>query len=280
MSAMDVIREPVVSGSFYPANPGVLQRNINEYLDNAVVEQVHGEIFGVVSPHAGYMYSGSIAAYAYKAIRGREYDAVIVAAPSHRMYFQGVSILAGGGYRTPLGVAEVDSETAKELIGMDRIITENPEAHTGEHSLEIQIPFLQVVLKKFKIIPIIMGAQHIDICERLASCIVSIAKRYKKRFLIVGSTDLSHYYPYETAIKMDAIVSEHINSFSKVDLIRDLQAERCEACGAGPMITAMMVSESLGADRAKVLRYANSGDVSGDKSGVVGYMSAIFYREG
>lgn len=275
---MQMIREPSVSGSFYPGNPIVLKRDIEGYIKDADVGLIKGDIKGIISPHAGYMYSGHVAAYGFKAISKSVYDTVIVIAPSHRAYLEGASIMDRGGYRTPLGIVEIDEETAGAILKRDKIITNYTEPHKKEHSLEVQLPFLQVVLGDFKLIPIIMIGSDTEVCETLSSIIYDTIKDMKKRFLIVGSTDLSHYYPYKDAVNMDGVAVRHIDRFDIQGLIKDLKNGRYEACGAGPMITTMMLSRMLGADCSKVLKYANSGDVTGDKSGVVGYVSGIFYK--
>lgn len=276
---MAFIREPAVSGTFYPDNPKILARNIEKYLGNAVFEEIEGDIVGLISPHAGYMYSGQVAAYGYKAIAGREYDTVLIMAPSHRMYFEGIAILEKGSYRTPLGSVDIDEEIAAALLKTPTVVKPNAEAHKGEHSLEVQLPFLQVVLKEFKIVPLIMGTQTSDTCEKLVSAIYDALKDKNKRFLIIGSTDLSHYYPYFNALELDNTIVKHLKAFDTAGLIKDVERNKCEACGAGPVISTMMLSGRLGATESRVLKYANSGDVSGDKSSVVGYVSCLFYKK-
>jgi MEMO1 family protein len=273
-----MIREPAASGTFYPANPKALARDIELYLEQAAPGEIKGEIKGLVAPHAGYIYSGSVAAWGYKVLSQRTYDTVIVIAPSHRSYFEGAAIQEKGGYRMPLGIVSIDEEFAAELLKRSSVVQSNFQAHQGEHSLEVQLPFLQVVLKNFRIVPLIMGAQDIALCEALASALFQVMRESKKQFLVVGSTDLSHYYPYNHAIKLDGEVAQNLNNFDVQGLARDLGSDKCEACGAGPMITTMLVSQKLGANASKVLKYANSGDVSGDKASVVGYLSAVFYR--
>lgn len=272
------IREPAASGTFYPANPKALARDIELYLGQASPGEVKGEIKGLIAPHAGYMYSGAVAAWAYKVLLNRTYDTVIVIAPSHRSYFDGVALQEQGGYRMPLGIVNIDDEFAADLLKKSTLVRSNFQAHQGEHSLEVQLPFLQVMLKDFRMVPLIMGAQDVALCEELASALVGVMRESKKRFLVVGSTDLSHYYPYSHAVELDGQVARNLNNFDVQGLVRDIAEDKCEACGAGPVITTMMISQKLGADAGKVLKYANSGDVSGDKTSVVGYISAVFYR--
>jgi MEMO1 family protein len=275
---MMYIREPAVSGMFYPNNPEILRRDIAKYMENAIFDAVKEEIIGMISPHAGYVYSGPVAAYGYKSLLGRAYDAVIIIAPSHRVNFEGVAIQNNGGYRTPLGIVDIDEDLSEEILKEGSAVHINTRAHTGEHSLEVQLPFLQVVLNSFKLVPLIMGTQDLSVCEELSRCLYEVLKKSGKHFLIVGSSDLSHYYPYDEAVNIDKVIVEHLEKFNIQGLAEDFNRNKCEACGFGTIITTMMVSKKCGATGSKVLKYANSGDVSGDKSGVVGYVSSVFYK--
>jgi hypothetical protein len=276
---MGYIREPAVSGAFYPDNADILTRNIEAYLKNAGPVSLNGEIIGLIAPHAGYMYSGQVAAFGYKAVMGSSFDTVIIIAPSHRGRFGGVAVLEKGGYRTPLGTVPVDEELTRELVNINSVVMPNVDAHRGEHSLEVQIPFLQVVLKDLRIVPLIMGSQEQALSGALADCLHRAIEKTKKKVLLVGSTDLSHYYPYSEAVELDTVVKEHLEAYDVNGLLTSLQKGTCEACGAGPMVSTMLASQKLGANGSKVLKYANSGDVSGDRSGVVGYISCVFFKK-
>lgn len=274
---MEDIREPAVSGMFYPDNPEVLSQNIKRYLDNAKKERIEGKIIAFVVPHAGYMYSGQVAAYAYKLIDGMDLSTVIIVAPSHRAIFKGASIYDRGGYRTPLGVVPVDIEIAKKIMEKEKKVQFLPEAHKEEHSLEVQIPFLQIVLKNFKLVPIVMEPYlSWETCQAVANSIAESVRG--KNFLLVASSDLSHYYSYNKAVEMDKIILDHMECFDIDAIHRDLSNGRCEACGGGPIISIMLAAKSLGANKAKVLKYMNSGDVAGDRSRVVGYAATVFYK--
>jgi AmmeMemoRadiSam system protein B/AmmeMemoRadiSam system protein A len=274
---MKEIREPVVAGAFYPDNPEVLSRDVKRYLENTKREKLEGEVVALVSPHAGYMYSGQVAAYAYKLIEGKAFDSVIVVAPSHRALFKGASLYDRGGYRTPLGVVPVDIELSKKIMNKRKEIQFLPDAHSQEHSLEVQIPFLQVVLKPFKLVPIVMEPYWSwGTCQYLASAIAETARG--KKVLLIASSDLSHFHSYEQAVKLDKIVLNHIERFDPEGLNRDLKNGRCEACGGGPIISIMLAAKALGANKGKMLKYLNSGDVTGDRSGVVGYAAGVFYK--
>jgi AmmeMemoRadiSam system protein B/AmmeMemoRadiSam system protein A len=274
---MKEIREPALAGSWYPGDPEILSRDVKRYLENAKKEKMDGEIVALVSPHAGYMYSGQVAAYAYKLIEGKSFDTVVVVGPSHRFPFKGASLWDRGGFRTPLGVVPVDDELSKKLMEKRKEIRFIPEAHNQENSLELQIPFLQTVLKSFKLVPIAMEPDWSwETCQYLASAIAETVRG--KKVLLVASTDLSHYYTYNIAIELDRIFLNHIERFDIEGLNRDLKSNRTEACGGGPVVTIMLAAKTLGANQGKVLKYLNSGDVTGDRSRVVGYAAGVFYK--
>ena len=270
------IRQPVVAGSFYTANPEVLSQQIDYYLKNVPLEDAFEKPIGLISPHAGYMYSGQVAAYAYKQVEGRKYDAVVVIAPSHQVYFPGASVDDKEGYRTPLGVVPVEIDLVHKIMEQIPLISHYPHAHTQEHSLEVQVPFLQMVLKEFRLVPIVMGDQDLTTSEKIAKAMADIIKKYE--VLVVASSDLSHYHPYDEAKCLDQKVINCINNYDPRGLATGLRQHKTEACGGGPIITALLIGQHLGANRAKVVKYANSGDVTGDYSGVVGYAAGVIYK--
>lgn len=270
------IRKSVIAGTWYPGSPKILRADIENYFHNVPDGKIDGRIIGLIVPHAGYVYSGQIAAHAYKIIKGEDFDAVIVLGPSHRTFFHGVSIYNRGGYETPLGVVPVDVALANDIMAQSEMISSMPAAHYQEHSLEIQIPFLQVALGEFRLVPLVMGEQDHQTCENLAKSIFSAIG--DRKVLIVGSSDLSHFHSYERAVKLDSVALKHIEKMDSRGLLKDLENNTCEACGGGPAVVTMMVSEKLGANRAKLLKYAHSGDVTGDTRSVVGYASAVFYK--
>jgi len=274
---MKEIRESAVAGTFYPERPEILTRDVKQYLDNVRTEELEGEIVALVSPHAGYVYSGQVAAHAYKLIEGRTFDAVFVAAPSHRALFDGTSIYDRGGYRTPLGLVPIDVDLCKKMMAKRKEIRFLPEAHSDEHSLEVQIPFLQVALKSFKLIPLMTEPYWSwESCQYLASAISETVRG--RDVLLIASSDLSHFHPYEKAVELDKIVLNHIERLDPQGLYQDLRKNRCEACGGAPILSVMLAARDLGASRGKVLKYLNSGDVAGDRSQVVGYGACVLYR--
>ena len=222
------------------------------------------------------MYSGGVAARAYRQLMDRDFDVVAVIAPSHKIYFDEISIYNGTAYETPLGQISVEQEMARKLATLHPgIIYSNIGHNIDEHSLEVQLPFLQRVIEDFKILPIVMGNQDPANVDILAEALAKLLKDEKA--LIVASSDLSHFHNYDKAKMLDNVVVEHINNFDADKLGRDLQKGLCEMCGGGPVQAMMKATKILGAQKSKVLLYRNSGDITGDHNQVVGYLSAMFY---
>lgn len=271
------IREAMFAGTWYPGNPGALRELIENYLDRATFHSPPGELKAVIVPHAGYLYSGQVAAYAYRLVRKGDFTRVVMIGPSHRAAFRGASVGMQAGYRTPFGIVPVDRQFARKLLDQSDTVHWFPKAHAQEHSLEIQLPFLQTVLPDFRIVPIIMGEQNYEACLSLAESVASMIADAKGT-LILASTDLSHFHGYARAVALDTAFIRHVESFDPAGLARALAARECEACGGGPAVTALLVARKLGADRSDILHYANSGDVNGDHHRVVGYLSAALTR--
>ncbi len=277
MASNDKIRESAVAGMFYSGRKENLTREVAVFLENSnAVEDVE-QVYGLVAPHAGYLYSGGVAARAYRQILDRQYDSVIVISPSHRIYFDEVSIFNGAAYSTPLGQVPVDKELAQQICACHEDLLYSDLGHdVDEHALEVHLPFLQMVLEDFKLVPIVMGNQDRDNIKILSDALIKTLKG--KETLIVASTDLSHYYNHTKASVLDEVVLENTKNFDEDKLYDDVQNGTCEMCGSGPLITTMKACRTLGATKSKVLLYRNSGDVTGDRNQVVGYMSAMFYR--
>jgi AmmeMemoRadiSam system protein B/AmmeMemoRadiSam system protein A len=277
---MGQTRKPVVANQFYPGDPVALTKEITAFFNKAKKEPIGGKVVALIAPHAGYMYSGQVAAHSFKLLEGLSFETVVVISPSHIAYFPGASVYNGGAYETPLGLIPVDTTMAGKIAGADKRVFLSTQGHgfvggRGEHALEVELPFLQLVLGKFKLVPVVMGDQDWATCEALAQALTEALKG--QNALIVASTDLSHFHPYHEAVRLDNMVLEHVNAFDPEGLFKDLAAGACEACGGSPMVATMLAAKGLGADNSKVLKYANSGDVTGDRSGVVGYMAAVIY---
>lgn len=270
-----MIRSPAVAGQFYPGNKEELEMMIDEFLAQAKPPRIEGEVFGLLLPHAGYVFSGPVAASGIKAIAGKSFDTVILIGDSHHERFDGVSIWPAGFWETPLGKVEVDKELAAKILSASDKFMVRDSAHLFEHSLEVEIPFLQKTLKNFKILPIIFGSEDKD-WKELAQAILENIRG--KKVLIVVSSDLSHYPPHPQAQKADLETLEAILSLDPQELEKELTPNfQTYLCGADSVKTLMEITRTLGA-KAKLLKYANSGDVSvGDKSQVVGYGAVAFY---
>lgn len=276
MVAKGAVREPAVAGMFYSLDRSALDREVDALLKRAVTKKFEGELRGLISPHAGYIYSGFTAANGYKLLVGKSIETVVIIAPSHREYFKGASVFSGSAYRTPLGDLEVDDELRTELVRDGGVIVASTAGHREEHAVEVQLPFLQKVLRDFKILPIVMGDQRREFCASLGERLASALKG--RNALLVASTDLSHYYPYEIACELDRVIIDDVRDFNEEALLKDLETQRAEACGGGPMAAMLIAAKKLGADKVQVLHHCNSGDVTGDKDGVVGYLSAAVLR--
>ncbi len=276
MKSDKIIRESIAAGSFYPGNPNSLRRQINNFLNNAESADINN-IKSIICPHAGYIYSGQVAAYSYKQISGKKFDSIFIIAPSHSEYFDFISIFDGDAYRTPLGLVYIDKERSGTLADKSPYIKLSGHGHLNEHSLEVQLPFLQVLFENIKIVPLVIGQQNSQNINELGNSIGSLFKN--DNILIIASTDLSHYYPYDTAVALDGRVKELVSNFDTEILMSEFLNLNIEMCGGGPVISAMTASKILGADSSKILDYKNSGDVTGDKSAVVGYLSAVFYKK-
>jgi AmmeMemoRadiSam system protein B len=227
------------------------------------------------------MYSGPVAAYAYAIVRRCQYAAVVLVGPSHFVGFQGVSIWPRGAWDTPLGEVKVADSLAGVLAAESGEILEHPAAHGREHSLEMQLPFVARLLPGVPIVPLVMGHQTRETAMALGNALARAITSYRARaqgdVLMVASSDLSHYEDAARACRLDAVVVRHVETLDAEGLMDALEREPRHACGGGPMVSVLRAAAQLGGTRARVLRYADSGDVSGDKSSVVGYMAAAIW---
>lgn len=272
---MNLYRPPTAAGLFYPGDPYELKELIDELLVIGKPGKEINNISGIVAPHAGYVYSGKTAAYAYNLLKGKSYKTVIIISPSHREYFQGISIYDGDGYTTPFGNVPVNHELTEKIISGSKVIFKGIRGHKEEHAVEVQIPFLQSVIKDFNIVPIVMGDQSKYYVDALAEKLISV---YSDDLLIVASTDLSHYHSRKAANNLDKIIEKRIADYDYNTLMEDLQNERCEACGGGPVVVLMKVLDHFNKSRSVVLNRTDSGEASGNTSKVVGYLSAVIYN--
>jgi AmmeMemoRadiSam system protein B/AmmeMemoRadiSam system protein A len=271
------IRKSVCAGSWYDNNPEALSRQLDRYLLQAESPAPTEGIIGLIVPHAGYVYSGQIAAFAYRLIHGINYDTVIIIGTAHRFGFRGCSIYPKGGYETPFGVAEIDEVLASEISKVSGFKFV-PKAHAGEHSVEMQVPFIQKVLPKAKIVPIIMGAPSE---KTISSLVEAFAKTLSgKKALIIASTDLSHFFPKEKANTVDAETLALIESLDTDTIIKKMERRENIMCGGGPVAAVLLYARKIGDAKVETLKYADSSQVGGDESRVVGYMAAAVYAGG
>ena len=272
--SLQPVRHAAVAGSWYPADPAELATEVDRYLSEVPDGPSPDSVVGLVAPHAGMMYSGPVAAWSYRAVQGSAYEVVVLVGPSHRSAFSGVALYPRGAFETPLGPIEVAEDIAASLGDATPIISENLALHGPEHSLEMQLPFLKRVLPSTPIVPMIMGYQSESTIRSLGDALAFVLAG--RRALLVASSDLSHYLDARIASVVDRDVLDCVARFDPDGLMALLREKPDHACGGGPIMSVMLASRALGARGGRVLRYADSGDVSGDKKAVVGYMAAAF----
>ncbi len=277
------IRSPVVAGSFYSADKNILSKQINEFLLQSKEIQIEGTPRILIVPHAGYAFSGKVAADAFKLLEGKDFKTVILIGPSHTDWFMGSSVDLHDAWQTPLGNVDVDTDLAKKIISEHKSIFNRPKSHEKEHCLEVCLPFLQKTLKDFKIVPIIVGQPYKQNREALAC---ALSKYLDDRTLIIISSDLSHYPSYEIANQVDkktvqAILTGELEQFDKAvaeSMAQGLPGLDTCACGGEPIKVGLLLARHLGLNQVNLLEYANSGDITSDFSRVVGYAAIVFSK--
>jgi len=275
------IRKPAASGMFYAGTAKQLEEQIEwcykHELGPGAIPRVNSkglrEIVAIVAPHAGYYYSGPIAAHAYKELADDGiFDTAVIVGPNHTGYGHPVSLWAGVGWNTPLGEVEINKELAQRLLG--EVIKVDEIAHIHEHSIEVQLPWLQHLYKKVKIVPISMLAQDIETARTVGKAISQAGDN----LIIIASSDFTHYEPYSVAMEKDGSVIEAIVALDEKELYERCKNLNCTMCGYGPVASAIVAAKEMKAKRATLLKYATSGDTSGDFSKVVGYSSIVIRR--
>jgi len=273
-------RPAAVAGSWYPREPARLAAAVDDCLSATALEPLPQRVKAVIAPHAGLMYSGRVAAWAYQAVRGRDWAAIVLIGPSHYVPFAGLSIWPRGAWDTPFGPVAVDAELAAAIRLQSDDMDDRPDAHGREHSLEMQLPFIARLLPGVPIVPVVMGHQtrrtSLAAGDAIARALAARAAGAGE-VLLVASSDLSHFETADTAAALDAVVLRHVAALDAGGLMTALEEQPGHACGGGPMVAVLHASRRLGATAARVLAYADSGDVSGDKSSVVGYMAAAIW---
>jgi AmmeMemoRadiSam system protein B len=269
------IRPSPIAGQWYPGNPAYLASSIDEMVDAAAPVDIPGDIVALIVPHAGYIYSGPTAARAFRQVKGKHYDRVAIVSPMHHLYREPVLTTAHDAYQTPLGTIPVDRET------LDALTTQLPLApirRDPEHSLEIELPFLQRVLDgPFKLIPLMLRDQTFDTAHTLGEALGGLLGNDDST-LLVASSDLSHFYSDRQARQIDRIMVEQIGNNDPEGVIRVEDEKRAFACGRGAIATILVAAGKLGANRVEIIDYSTSADTAGDTHSVVGYVSAVLYK--
>ncbi|MCX5781967.1 MAG: AmmeMemoRadiSam system protein B [Elusimicrobia bacterium] len=286
------VRQPAVAGQFYPSNPNELSSYIDKLLQNVEDQSKilgKSQILAILVPHAGYVYSAQIAAYSYKLLINSDIDTVILIGNSHNFPLKRGAVDLNKIFLTPLGEVPVNRDIAKDILKKTQVLEENNYAHIPEHSLEVQIPFLQKVLKKnFSIVPVLLGQISLDECKQIGKAIADTIRERKLigKTVIVISSDMSHFPSWANANLVDSATLKSLEKFDPKTLQETIGTYensetpnlQCVLCGKESVYTGMYAAKELGADKAVVLKYSNSGNVSGDKSRVVGYGTAIFTK--
>lgn len=270
-------KEPAVAGSFYPADRKRLEEEVDSFLDAADGAKGEGRLLALISPHAGYMYSGHVAGHSYARLKGEDISTVLLIGPCHHAAVSGAVIYPGSGLRTPLGVVPVDETLASSLENDSAGVRLAAEPFAREHSLEVQLPFLQRTLQEFRVVPILVGRMTADSYRHLADGMAAILERDEKSILVI-STDLSHYHDARKAGVMDHKVLDAAERLAAGELERLFTSGEGEMCGAGAVLYGLAAARGAGATEGELFMYADSGDVSGDKGYVVGYGAIGYYR--
>ena len=281
-----MIRQPAVAGAFYPRDAENLKRLIEScFLDDSGVgfipelNSFEGTDYpiNVMVPHAGYQYSGAIASHGYcKIVQNGFPEVFIIISPNHTGFGSEISIFNEGEWITPLGSVEVDGQFADEIISQSNIASADFSAHIREHSIEVQLPFLQYFSSDFKIVPITMGSQNFVTSSDLSKSIFEAGNKLGKSYAVIASTDLSHFNNQERANKVDSFVLEDIDEMNEFKLFEEVIQYNITMCGYGPVMTTMSLSKMTDKNESEILAYRTSGDVTGDFTSVVGYASCVF----
>jgi MEMO1 family protein len=265
------VRHPAVAGRFYPRDPEVLRRDLHSYLSPAPHELIRA--VGCIVPHAGYMYSGHVAGAVFAELKIPEL--CVVMCPNHTGIGHSLAIMSEGSWETPLGDVPIDDEFAQALKQHCPLLHEDSSAHRSEHAVEVELPFLQQSQSKLKIVPIALGTGHLEVLEQLGNCLAETIAEQNKPTLIIASSDMNHY-------ESDAIT--RVKDQSAIDPILRLDAralydvvtrQGVSMCGFGPSVAMLTAAKKLGATSAKLVKYATSGDTSGDRDLVVGYAGIV-----
>ncbi len=268
-----MIRNPVVSGQFYPGSASTLEEQIKQFIDEGAPKE---EVLGLVSPHAGYMYSGPVAGAVISRIEFK--DTFVIMGPNHTGLGQPFSIMTEGTWRTPLGEVEIDSALAKRILQSSPTLKEDHVAHLEEHSIEVQLPFLQYFKPDVKIVPIVLTHATGDTYKEIGKGIAGAIKDLKREAIIIASSDMTHYENQESANMKDNLAIEAILELNEDELLERVAEYHITMCGYAPTVALLSACKELGARQAELVRYQTSGDITGDYRSVVGYAGVIIKR--
>lgn len=280
-SKSQMTRQSVIAGSWYPGSEKGLVQTVDGYLANIDQPLVGGDLLGLISPHAGYVYSGQTAAFAYHQLQGQQVDVVVLLGPSHRAWVGDWAASAEDAYQTPLGSVTVDQDFIAGLAG--RLPLQRVQ-RDAEHSLEIQLPFLQRQIGPFRLVPVMMSADDPAAARRLAAALVEVVRQRSsegQRTLLVASSDLHHIENYSEVVRRDREVVDALDTYNLDRLEAVLMTRDCSVCGRMPILAVLYAASTLGADSVDILHYTNSGEVTGRRTPgqyTVGYVAAAIYR--
>jgi len=270
------IKTPNVNGQFYSESPQELSSMINQFFSKIKDEPNRRRAEVLIVPHAGYVFSGGVAAYGFNAIKAHKYNTVVILAPSHYFGFSGFSVGLYDGFKTPLGVVSVDHELAKKIMTLNHDVFFEPKAFVKEHSLEVEIPFLQTINDQLQILPIVIGHPDIDSLEKFSSTLSEVIGE-RTDVLVVVSTDMSHFHNDNFARKMDKYTMDAVKTMDAQRIWSECKVGSMELCGSYPVVASLFYAKKRGLTDIEILKYANSSEVSGDLDRVVGYFSAVIY---
>ena len=265
-----MIRNPVVAGSFYPATAERLRYEIRRHLEEGAAKE---EVIGAVCPHAGYIYSGPVAGAVIS--RSKLRDVFVILGPNHTGRGVPFSIMTEGSWLTPLGKVKINSELAAEILASSSFLREDTEAHLYEHSIEVQLPFLQYFKPDLTFVPLVLSAGLGEVYKEIGQAIAQAIKKTGKKTIIIASSDMTHYEPHESAKRKDSQAIETILSLNEDELLRRVEELHITMCGYAPVTAMLVAAKQLGAKEAELVKYQTSAETSGDYSSVVGYAGII-----
>lgn len=261
-----MLRKPAVAGQFYPRSAAALRQEVESYL---IPEKKKKEALGVISPHAGYMYSGHVAGAVFSSVTVP--DDVIILGPNHRGLGDPFGIMADGVWQLPTGDVPINGQLASLILKHVPLVTDDPRVHMYEHSVEVQVPFLQVLNEKLRLVPMVLMHASMKVCQEIGQGLARAVKEYPGKVLIVASSDMTHYESDQSARKKDKLAIERILALDPEGLLNTVSKHGISMCGVIPATIALIACKELGATRAELAKYATSGEVSGDYLQVVGY---------